>query len=66
MTLEMVGAVLGSVLFIGTIKYWLSNKKKKQIKLNWVWQLSYIFNKEFHLSNSIVEIVIPYYKAIRP
>lgn len=33
MTLEMVGAVLGSVLFIGTIKYWLSNKKKQADKI---------------------------------
>jgi hypothetical protein len=33
MTLEMVGAVLGSVLFIGTIKYWLSNNKKQADKI---------------------------------
>jgi hypothetical protein len=66
MTLEMVGAVLGCVLFIGTIKYWLSNKKKKQIKLNWVWHLSCLFNKEFHLANSIVELVMLYYRVIRP
>jgi hypothetical protein len=33
MTLEMIGAVLGSVLFIGTIKYWLSNNKKQADKI---------------------------------
>lgn len=33
MTLEMVGVVLGSVLFIITIKYWLSNKKTQADKI---------------------------------
>ncbi len=33
MTIEMIGAVLGGVLFIGTIKYWLSNKKKQADKI---------------------------------